>query len=133
MLPSASATSGSSSHRSAEDPNPVPGTPSLDLRLDKVNKDPNRLCYQLKDRLGEPERGGSEWEPIKILLEGDENSNKTYVASKTRLQLNYPSWPRPHNRWSANGPRNQQPPTQTRERIRTPTRATLTYTSHVGE
>jgi hypothetical protein len=26
-----------------EDPNPVPGTPSLDLRLARVNKDPNLL------------------------------------------------------------------------------------------
>jgi hypothetical protein len=29
----------------------------------------------LKDRLGD-QRGGSEWEPIKILLDGDQNSNK---------------------------------------------------------
>jgi hypothetical protein len=42
-LPSASATSGSSSHRSAEDPNPVPSTPSLDIILARVNEDPNRL------------------------------------------------------------------------------------------
>jgi hypothetical protein len=40
-----------------EDPNPVPGTPSLDLRLIRVNKDPNRLSYHLKDRYHEPERG----------------------------------------------------------------------------
>jgi hypothetical protein len=31
--------------------------------------------------------GGSEWEPIKILLEGDGNSNKMNTASNTRLQL----------------------------------------------
>jgi hypothetical protein len=31
--------------------------------------------------------GGSEWEPIKILLEGDGCSNKTNTASNTRLQL----------------------------------------------
>jgi hypothetical protein len=36
-------TPGSSCHRSVEDPNPVPGTPSLDLRLVRVNKDLNRL------------------------------------------------------------------------------------------
>jgi hypothetical protein len=42
--------------------------------------------YQ-KDRYGEPERGGSEWEPIKILLEGDGYSNKTNTASNTRLRL----------------------------------------------
>jgi hypothetical protein len=29
--------------------------------------------------------GGSEWETIKILLEGDEDSNKTNTASNTRL------------------------------------------------
>jgi hypothetical protein len=39
----------------------------------------------LKDRLGELERGGSEWESIKIILKGDENSNKMNTASKTRL------------------------------------------------
>jgi hypothetical protein len=41
----------------------------------------------VKDRYGEPERGGSEWEPIKILLDGDENSNKTNTTSNTRLRL----------------------------------------------
>jgi hypothetical protein len=33
------------------------------------------------------QRGGSEWEPIKILLEGDGNSNKANTASNTRLRL----------------------------------------------
>jgi hypothetical protein len=33
------------------------------------------------------QRGGSEWEPIKILLEGDEGSNKMNTASNTRLRL----------------------------------------------
>jgi hypothetical protein len=33
------------------------------------------------------QRGGSEWEPIKIILEGDRNSNKTNTASNTRLRL----------------------------------------------
>jgi hypothetical protein len=33
------------------------------------------------------QRGGSEWEPIKILLEGDGDSNKTNSASNTRLRL----------------------------------------------
>jgi hypothetical protein len=31
--------------------------------------------------------GGSEWEPIKILLEGDGNSNKMNTASNPRLRL----------------------------------------------
>jgi hypothetical protein len=31
--------------------------------------------------------GGSEWEPIKILLEGDGDSNKTNTTSNTRLRL----------------------------------------------
>jgi hypothetical protein len=30
--------------------------------------------------------GRSEWEPIKILLKGDEDSNKTNTASNTRLK-----------------------------------------------
>jgi hypothetical protein len=33
------------------------------------------------------QRGGSEWEPIKILLEGDGNSNKINAACNTLLQL----------------------------------------------
>jgi hypothetical protein len=33
------------------------------------------------------QRGGSEWEPIKIFLEGDENSNKMNTTSYTRLRL----------------------------------------------
>jgi hypothetical protein len=40
----------------------------------------------MKDRYGEP-GGVSEWEPIKILLEGDGNSNKVNMASNTRLRL----------------------------------------------
>jgi hypothetical protein len=32
-----------------------------------------------------PERAGGEWEPIKILLEGDRGSNKMNMASNTRL------------------------------------------------
>jgi hypothetical protein len=32
-------------------------------------------------------RGGNEWKLIKILLEGDEDSNKTNTASNTRLRL----------------------------------------------
>jgi hypothetical protein len=39
-LPSAYSTSGSFCHRSVEDLNPVPGTPSLDHRLVRVNQDP---------------------------------------------------------------------------------------------
>jgi hypothetical protein len=38
----------------------------------------------LKDRNDEPERG-SEWEPIKVLLEGDRDSNKMNAASNTHL------------------------------------------------
>jgi hypothetical protein len=35
----------------------------------------------------ENQRGGSEWEPIKNLLEGDGDSNKMNTASNTRLRL----------------------------------------------
>jgi hypothetical protein len=43
--------------------------------------------FLLKDRYGEPERKGSQWEPIKNLLEGDGDSNKTNTTSNTRLRL----------------------------------------------
>jgi hypothetical protein len=66
------------------------------------------LPSTLKEQYGEPEREGSEWEPIKILLEGDRNSNKMNTASNTRLWLNYPSWSRPRSHLSATDPRNQQ-------------------------
>jgi hypothetical protein len=33
------------------------------------------------------QRGGSKWEPIKIILEGDRDSNKMNTASNTRLSL----------------------------------------------
>jgi hypothetical protein len=60
------------------------------------------------------QRGGSEWEPIKILLEGDGGSNKMNTASSTRLRLNYQSWSRPRSHWSATGPRNQHTAFQTK-------------------
>jgi hypothetical protein len=41
----------------------------------------------MKDRYGEPERGGSEWEPIKNLFDGDGDANKMNSASNTRLRL----------------------------------------------
>jgi hypothetical protein len=53
-------------------------------------------------------REGSEWEPIKILLEGDRNSNKMNSTSNTRFRLNYPSWSRPLRHWSATDLRNQK-------------------------
>jgi hypothetical protein len=54
------------------------------------------------------QRGGSEWVPIKILLEGHRDSNKMNTTTNTRLQLNYPSWSRPCSHWSATDPKNQQ-------------------------
>jgi hypothetical protein len=54
------------------------------------------------------QRGGGEWEPIKILLERDRGSNKKNTASNTCLRLNYPSLSRTHSHWSATDPRSQQ-------------------------
>jgi hypothetical protein len=61
------------------------------------------------------EGGGSEWELIKILLEGDGNSNKMNTASNTHLRLKYPSWPRPRSHWSATGPKHTTYRTKTLE------------------
>jgi hypothetical protein len=67
-------------------------------------------CPRGRDNEGPKRRtreGGSQWEPIKILLEGYKGSNKMNTASNTRLRLNNPSWPRPRSHWNATGPRNQ--------------------------
>jgi hypothetical protein len=57
-------------------------------RLQDENDELRKLMgwLSVKDRNGEPERG-SEWEPIKILLEGDRGSNKMNTALNTRLRL----------------------------------------------
>jgi hypothetical protein len=44
-------------------------------------------CQAIEGPTRRTREGGSEWEPIKILLEGDRDSNKTNTASKTRLRL----------------------------------------------
>jgi hypothetical protein len=41
----------------------------------------------LEGLIRQTREGGSEWEPIKILLEGDGDSNKMNAASNTLLQL----------------------------------------------
>jgi hypothetical protein len=42
-----------------------------------------RDAMQLFEGLANQKGGGSEWVPIKILLEGDKSSNKTNTASNT--------------------------------------------------
>jgi hypothetical protein len=67
----------------------VHGLPFVFLVLLQLERDGSLIVVNvvvLKDRYGEPGRGG-EWEPIKILLEGDEDFNKTNTASNTRLRL----------------------------------------------
>jgi ABC-type uncharacterized transport system involved in gliding motility auxiliary subunit len=41
----------------------------------------------LEGRIRRTREGGSEWDPIKILLKRDRNSNKMNKASNTRLRL----------------------------------------------
>jgi hypothetical protein len=53
------------------------GYDSIWVIVDRLTEGPKRRTRE----------GGSEWEPIKILLEGDGNSNKTNTASNTRLRL----------------------------------------------
>jgi hypothetical protein len=72
------------------------------------------------------QRGGSEWELIKNLLEGDRDSNKMNTTSNSRLQLNYQSWSRPRSHWSATYPRNQQNNLSSQN---SPTRTAETYTA----
>jgi hypothetical protein len=56
---------------------PMPSNGHLDLNEEGKSEGPIRRTRE----------GGSEWEPIKILLEGDRNSNKMNKASNTRLRL----------------------------------------------
>jgi hypothetical protein len=63
----------SSYHQSVEDPNPVPGTPSLDLRLVRITKIRNLTLIPIEGPIRRPERGG-EWEPIKILLQRENSA-----------------------------------------------------------
>jgi hypothetical protein len=44
-----------------------------------------RVGSKVKDRTGD-QRGGSEWEPIKILLEGDGNSNKMNLVRYPKIK-----------------------------------------------
>jgi hypothetical protein len=81
----------------------------------------SRCSGCLKDRYGEPKRGG-EW------MGADKNSSRRrwriqhdeHGFQHTSL-THYPSWPRPRSHWSATDPRNQLPNSQTRERSRTQT------------
>jgi hypothetical protein len=45
------------------------------------------MLVNLEGPIRRTREGGSEWEPIKILLEGDGNSNKMNTASNTHLRL----------------------------------------------
>jgi hypothetical protein len=50
----------------------------------------NLVCpksFTIQGPIRQTREWGSEWEPIKILLEGDEDSNKTNTASNTQLRL----------------------------------------------
>jgi hypothetical protein len=50
---------------------------ALELEVEEAAEGPIRRTKE----------GGSEWEPIKILLDGDRNSNKMNAATNTRLRL----------------------------------------------
>jgi hypothetical protein len=68
---------------------------------------------KLNDRLGD-QRGGSEWELIKILLERDRNSSKTNSVEHRKAHAPHSTFhlPKPRSHWSATGPKNkhyQQP------------------------
>jgi hypothetical protein len=56
--------------------------PSVELKYHLLELE--EYLRSLKERYSKPE-GGGEWEPIKILLEGDGDSYKTNTSSNTRL------------------------------------------------
>jgi Tfp pilus assembly protein FimT len=73
--------------------------------------------------------GGSEWEPIKILLEGDGNSNKMNTASNTRLRLTT----QVGQAHIATGPRNQHTTFRPENAAEHQTSSPLTNTGQTGE
>jgi hypothetical protein len=108
-LPNTSEKSFPSTRRTPDRAGPTGQTPYQILVLTPPTDHYAGRCqlHPLKDQNGKPERG-REWEPIKILLKGDRDSNKMNTTSNTRLRLNYPSWSRPRSHWGATNPRNQQ-------------------------
>jgi hypothetical protein len=79
------------------------------------------------------QRGGTEWESIKILLEGDGGSNNLNMASNTRLRLTTQVG-QDHAATGvllALGTNNQ--PHRPENAVEHKTRALLTYTSQDGE
>jgi hypothetical protein len=69
------------------------------MRSYMIQYPPTYVIMILTDRLGDQrERGASEWEPIKILLEGDRNSNKTNLVG-------YPKSHAPHSTFRLPKPR----------------------------
>jgi hypothetical protein len=95
------------------------GLPFTEFRVVSSCATPTpNLTKKLKDRYSEPETGER--------MRADKNSSRR----RWRLQQDehnfqhtspsyYPSWPSPHSHFSATGPRNQLPTSQTWERSRT--------------
>jgi hypothetical protein len=69
-----------------EDPNPIPGMTYLDLRLVRVNQDPQPALIPIEGSMRRNKEGGVNGSD-KILLGGDGDSNKMNTASNTRLRL----------------------------------------------
>jgi hypothetical protein len=67
-----------------------------------------RCCYCVGEGpIRRTREGGSEWEPIKILLEGDEKLQQDEHGFQHTSPTHYQGWSSPRSHWSATGPRNQ--------------------------
>jgi hypothetical protein len=60
---------------------------SLGIKRLLAFSDSKVVIEQVEGPIRRARDGGSEWEPIKILLEGDRASNKMNTTSNTRLRL----------------------------------------------
>jgi hypothetical protein len=104
-------------HTPPNSPSQPPCLESLQIPLQNVGSaisfslsPPRGTAHTPEGPIRRTRERGSEWEPIKILLEGDRGSNKMNTTSNTRLRLNYTSWSRPRSHWSATDHVNQQTP-----------------------
>jgi hypothetical protein len=77
--------------------------------------------------------GGSEWEPIKILLEGDGGSNKMNTTSNTRLRLTTQVGQDHSSAGVLLDLGTNSQPQRPKNAVEHKTRASLTYTGQAGE
>jgi hypothetical protein len=84
-------------------PPPPPAVPAVAPQTVRLERKPKVW------RIDMATEGGSEWEPIKILFEGGDFSNKMNSVGYPKSHVPHATFrlPKPRSHWSATGPRNK--------------------------